>query len=226
MLVAAAVTSAVAHAQTPIRFFVFDGFMRQGPLAFSDGTHITQSDQFFVVGFYEFDLRGYTGDPEPYARIQGFVRPERSGVPNRVIRVSVYEADGVASLDDFFADTQHCCEIQVPTLGHPPGEWFMIDVSLIIRDALAAGITHLGLRLETVGMNWAAEDVSIFLDIGRICPVCTWDWDENGYPDGWDFVQFVEAWYQGDPCADIDGSGGIDIGDIEMFYDVLGRQHC
>ncbi len=58
------------------------------------------------------------------------------------------------------------------------------------------------------------------------CPPCAADYDGNGGVDGGDLALFFADFEQGAPCADVDLNGGVDGGDLATFFTFFEAGGC
>ncbi len=61
---------------------------------------------------------------------------------------------------------------------------------------------------------------------GAACPECAADYDGNGGVDGGDLALFFADFENGEGCADVDNNGGVDGGDLSHFFQVFEDGGC
>lgn len=78
----------------------------------------------------------------------------------------------------------------------------------------AAGIARLVVRMPTTLNDWEIDH----LQYGAFCPA---DFTRDGAIDSDDFFEFLNAFFAGDPRADVDGDGTVDSDDYFDFINLF-----
>ncbi len=122
---------------------------------------VTNIPSFVDEAFAEFSLSGLNGASVTF---DFDIRINNSPSPPRDVKVSFYEADGIASLTDFGAGI---FLTQVTSIDFG-SNLFSIDVTSQVNNALTLGQTHLGFRFHDPVFTSTTEGTQVFFDEGAL----------------------------------------------------------